>query len=190
MTRGHIEQAPPAEQLPITVAPMRRRHLARVMETEAQVYTRPWTRSLFESELGRPESRCYLIARSGAVVVGHCGVLFQVGEGHVTTIAVDPVFQRRHIATRLMVAQLRAAIGRGATAMTLEVRVGNKPAQELYRRFGFAPAGIRPRYYPDNGEDAIIMWLHDLDGPECAARLASIEATFVVAVDGGGSDEG
>ena len=179
MTRGHIEQAPPAEQLPITIAPMRRRHLTRVMETEAQVYSQPWTRVLFESELARPESRCYLIARSGAVVVGHCGVLFLAGEGHITTIAVDPVFQRRHVAARLLTAQLKAAIGRGAPAMTLEVRVGNRPAQELYRQFGFAPAGIRPRYYPDNGEDAIIMWLHDLDGPECAARVASIEATFV-----------
>lgn len=190
MTRGHIEAAPPAEQLPITIAPMRRRHLTRVMETEAKVYSQPWNRSLFESELGRPESRCYLIARSGAVVVGHCGVLFMVGEGHVTTIAVDPVFQRRHIATRLMVAQMRAAIARGATAMTLEVRVSNQPAQELYRRFGFAPAGIRPRYYPDNGEDAIIMWLHDLDGADVAARLASVEATLVAPGCAGGSNGG
>jgi ribosomal-protein-alanine N-acetyltransferase len=76
----------------------------------------------------------------------------------------------------------RTAVERGATALTLEVRVSNQAAQGLYRRFGFVPAGARKGYYPAdaNGpaEDALVMWLHDLDHPTFAERLATIEATL------------
>lgn len=160
----------------ICVAPMRRRHLKSVLATEAKVYPNPWSMSLYLGELAQPDSRCYLVARSGAVVVGHAGVLFIEDEGHVTTVAVEPAWQRRQVATRLLLAQFRHAIDRGATALTLEVRVGSRGAQELYRRFGFAPAGVRKGYYADSGEDAIIMWVHDLATPQMGERLAAIEA--------------
>ena len=70
----------------------------------------------------------------------------------------------------------RQAIERGATALTLEVRAGNTAAQSLYRRFGFAPAGVRREYYKDSGEDALVMWAYDVDAPAYAERLAAIEA--------------
>lgn len=168
-------EAPPVEQVAITLAPMRRRHLRSVLATERKVYAKPWTMGLFLGELARPESRSYVIARSGAVVVGHAGVLYIADEGHVTTIAVDPDWQRRQVATRLMLFQLRHSAARGAHALTLEVRTSNTGAQELYRRFGFAPAGVRKDYYPDNSEDALIMWAHDIDSPEMAERLATVE---------------
>jgi ribosomal-protein-alanine N-acetyltransferase len=179
-------EAPPVEQVAITLAPMRRRHLRTVLATERTVYPKPWTMALFLGELARPESRSYVIARSGAVVVGHAGVLYIAGEGHVTTIAVDPDWQRRQVATRLMLFQLRHAAARGAHALTLEVRVSNMAAQELYRRFGFAPAGVRKAYYPDNDEDALIMWAHDIDSPAMAERLAAIEGEILgsTALDG------
>ena len=132
--------------------------------------------NLFVGELAKPESRSYLVARSGAVVVGHAGVLFIEDEGHVTTISVDPVWQRRQIATRLLLAQLRRSRDHGATAMTLEVRVANRGAQALYRQFGFAPAGVRKGYYAESGEDALIMWAHDIGTDAMTNRLSSIEA--------------
>jgi ribosomal-protein-alanine N-acetyltransferase len=70
----------------------------------------------------------------------------------------------------------REAISRGATGMTLEVRVGNESAQAMYRRFGFHPAGIRRNYYVETNEDALVMWADDVDGADYAQRLTRIEA--------------
>ena len=71
-----------------------------------------------------------------------------------------------------------AAVARGAKNLTLEVRVGNEPAQQLYRAFGFAPAGVRKGYYAESNEDALIMWANDVDAPAYAQRLASLEAAL------------
>jgi ribosomal-protein-alanine N-acetyltransferase len=75
-----------------------------------------------------------------------------------------------------MAVAARASVTRGCKNLTLEVRVSNHGAQELYRRFGFAPAGVRRGYYPENGEDALVMWANDVDEPEYARRLSDIEA--------------
>lgn len=162
------------ETAPITLAPMRRRHLRTVLAHEKAVYARPWTMGLFLSELQRPETRSYVIARAGAVQVGHCGVLFVEAEGHVTTVVVAPAFQGHRVATRMLAYQFDAAIGRGATALTLEVRTSNHVAQSLYRRFGFVPAGIRRGYYAETGEDALIMWVHDIASPRERARRRAV----------------
>ncbi len=66
----------------------------------------------------------------------------------------------------------------GMTALTLEVGVGNEPAIGLYRRFGLAPAGVRKGYYAETGEDALIMWVHDIDAAEYSERLEQIEGTL------------
>ncbi len=160
----------------ITLAPMRRRHLPVVLEHEAAVYARPWTIGLFESELARPDTRRYVIARVGAVQVGHCGVLYLGDEGHVTTVVVEPSWQRHRVATRMLLYQFADAEARGAHALTLEVRVGNEPARELYRRFGFVPAGIRPGYYAETGEDALIMWAHDIASDDQRRRRTALTA--------------
>lgn len=146
---------------PVHIGPMRRRHLRRVLAIESQVYPSPWGLSLFLSELALRTTRAYVVARIGREVVGYAGIMLAVDEGHVTTIAVDPARQRRRIGTRLMLAIAREAIARGATALTLEVRLSNRGAQALYRRFGFAPVGVRRGYYADTGEDALVMWAHD-----------------------------
>jgi ribosomal-protein-alanine N-acetyltransferase len=97
----------------------------------------------------------------------------------VTTLAVDPQFHRAQVGSRLMLALARTARAWGCTSLTLEVRMGNAPAQELYRRFGFAPAGVRKGYYAETGEDALIMWAHDIDTPAYAERLRGIEEGIV-----------
>src|SRR6266511_2154094 len=142
---------------------MRRRHVRGVLRIEQQVYPRPWTMSLFLSELALRSSRAYFVARVGRDVIGYGGLMMSADDGHITTLAVDPRWQRRQIATRLLLVLAREAIAREARSLTLEVRLSNRPAQELYRRFGFAPVGVRKNYYAETTEDALVMWAHETD---------------------------
>lgn len=164
----------PGDDFEIELAPMRRRHLRRVLEIEAAVYPRPWSFSLFLSELALRGSRAYVVARCDEEVVGYAGLMMALDDAHVTTIAVDPSWHRRHIATRLLLHLADVARERGAAHMTLEVRVGNTEAQNLYRAFGFRPAGIRKGYYAETNEDALVMWADDIGGEPYALRLAEI----------------
>ncbi len=166
--------APPSS---ISISPMRRRHLRAVLRIEERTSSTPWSLGLFLAEVKRPE-RIYLVARQGSTVVGFAGLLFALNEGHVTTIAVEPGVQGGRIGTRLLLELIRGAVARGATAITLEVRASNVAAQALYRRFGFVPAGARKDYYRDPTEDALVLWAHDVDSAEYAARLVEIEASL------------
>jgi len=163
----------------IVVERMRRKHLRQAMPIEDAAYPTSWSRSVFESELDqvRGGSRRYLVARDGREIVGYAGVWIvpdpDGDQAHVTNVVVAPQHRRRGIATLLLVSLAREIIERGCVAWTLEVRSSSEGAQELYRRFGFAPAGIRKNYY-DNSEDAIVMWCHDIDTPEYAARLKEL----------------
>lgn len=155
----------------IVISPMRRRHLDAVLSIEEASHPVPWTRALFEGELHRGD-RHYVVARAGERaerIVGHAGLIAIVDQGHVATIAVDPDERGRGHATRLLLELVEEASRRELDALTLEVRVSNDTAVRLYRRFGFAPAGVRRRYYSD-GEDAIVMWLHDLDSSAVRGR--------------------
>ena len=163
------------EPLTVVITPMKRRHVRSVLRIEEHVYPRPWTSALFLSELALRTTRAYFIARVGKDIVGYAGVMISFEDSHVTTIAVDPAWQRHGIATRLMVALVRESLVRGAQHMTLEVRVSNKGAQDLYRRFGYAPVGVRKNYYPETNEDALVMWVHDIDSPEYARLLTGLE---------------
>ena len=161
---------------PVRIGPMRRRHLAAVLRIERQVYPRPWTVGLYLGELALPASRTYLVARLGSRVVGYGGLMVTLDEGHITTLAVDPALHGHQIGTRLLLQLVSRAVARAARSLTLEVRISNEPAKNLYRKFGFAPAGVRKNYYPEVNEDALVMWAHDVDGPEYARLLARIEA--------------
>jgi ribosomal-protein-alanine N-acetyltransferase len=144
----------------LTTETMRRRHLRRVMEIEEGLYPRPWTHRTFVTEISlmREGARYYLVAYV-----------------HVTNVAVDPDWQGRGVATEIMLDLVILARDRGCLAMTLEVRHTNTAAQQLYRRFGFVPAGIRKKYY-ENKDDAIIMWAHGIDTPEFLERVRLIES--------------
>ncbi|CAB4365354.1 MAG: ribosomal-protein-alanine N-acetyltransferase [Actinobacteria bacterium] len=159
----------------IEVEPLRRRHLAAILPIEQASYPAPWTVGVFQSEieLARTGERHYLIARDGAEVVGYGGLMFVLDDAHVTNIAVAPSRQRQGIATKLLAGLAWEAIARNCHALTLEVRVSNVAAQALYREFGFAPAGVRKKYY-ESVEDAIVMWCNDLALPEYRDHLAEL----------------
>ena len=170
----------------VDVEPMRRRHIRAVVAIEAQVQPRPWTPGLFLSELARDGDRDYVVAKVGGQVVGFGGAMYVLPDAHVTTVAVDPACQRRAIGSHLLARLCRTSIERGATALTLEVRVSNEAALALYHRFGFVPAGARKGYYPPApgtsgpAEDALVMWAHDIDRPEFLERLAAIETALTL----------
>ena len=163
--------------LTVTVQPMRRRHVRSVLRIEQQVYPRPWSSSLFLSELALRSTRAYFVARVGRELVGYAGLMMTLDEAHVTTIAVDPRRHRSKIGTRLMLVLAREAIARGANLLTLEVRMSNAAAKDMYRRFGLGPVGVRKNYYQEVNEDALVMSVHDIDQAEYAALLDSIERT-------------
>jgi [ribosomal protein S18]-alanine N-acetyltransferase len=166
------------EPLVVHIAGMRRRHLRSVLGIESQVYPRPWTMSLFLSELGLRATRAYYVAKVGRDVVGYAGLMVSVGEGHVTTIAVDPAWHRHQIGTRLLLTVSREAIAREVDALTLEVRVSNQAAQAMYQRFGFTSVGIRKGYYAETNEDAVVMWAREIGLPVHARLLDEIEASI------------
>lgn len=165
----------PAAGRAILIGPMRRRHMRGVMAIEQQTSHNPWSQNLFLGELRMPTSRIYNVAVDRQRVLGFCGVMIVADEGHITNIAVAPDARRRGIARRLLGRTVREAIERDVAHLTLEVRVSNHGAQELYRQFGFAPGGIRPRYYQELNEDALIMWAHDVNTPGYADRLEGLD---------------
>jgi [ribosomal protein S18]-alanine N-acetyltransferase len=160
----------------VRIFPFRRRHLRSVVRIEEDAYPRPWSAALFLSELAQRTSRRYTVGNVGPIVVGYAGLMMVEDDGHITTLTVDPGWHHRGIGTVLLLDLARAAPGLGVRHLTLEVRVGNTAAQELYRRFGFGPVGVRKNYYAETGEDAIIMWARDIDSDRYAERLQSIEA--------------
>ena len=121
-------------------------------------------------------ARSYFVARVDGRVVGYGGLMFSLEDAHITTLGVDPAWQRRKVGQRLLVVLANEAVRRGSENLTLEVRVSNAAAQALYRRFGLAPAGIRKGYYVESGEDAIVMWAHGIDGEAYGQRLRRLWA--------------
>ncbi|HNY67189.1 MAG TPA: ribosomal protein S18-alanine N-acetyltransferase [Bacillota bacterium] len=136
-----------------------------VVEIERQSFPIPWSRAAFIDELTRNERALYVVIRDeSGTMVGYGGMWLVCDEAHVTNIAVRSDRRRHGVGTAIMVGLMGFAQSKGADRMTLEVRVSNLPAQELYRGLGFVPAGVRPRYYIDNREDALIMWLDGISG--------------------------
>ncbi len=156
---GPARMARPAR---VRLRELRRRDLRAVTAIEADRNRDPWSRTLFAGELDRPgDDRHWLVASAGVTVVGFGGVMYGAGEAHMLNLAVARAWSGRGIGRRLCEALLTEAAHRAATGFTLEVRASNTGAQALYTSLGFDSAGVRPGYYPD-GEDAVIMWLHDL----------------------------
>lgn len=168
------EPLPP--ELDVRILAMRRRHLRSVLRIEARAYPVPWSMSLFLSELALRSTRAYYVAYVGRQLVGYAGLMMTLDDGHITTIAVDPPWHRHKVGSRLLLALTKEALRRGATSLTLEVRLHNKGAQNLYRKFGFRPVGVRKNYYAETKEDALVMWAEDVATPEYAKLLDSLEA--------------
>jgi [ribosomal protein S18]-alanine N-acetyltransferase len=138
--------------------------LPSVLSIERRSFPTPWSLAMFVLELSKPSGIC-LAATTGQGLVGYLVCSRYADVWHLMNVAVTPERRRAGVATTLIRRLFEEA---GADARyTLEVRTSNAEAIAMYRRFGFRPAGRRRRYYHDNGEDALIMWL------ESSAALAT-----------------
>jgi ribosomal-protein-alanine N-acetyltransferase len=167
----------------LAIEPMTLADLPAVQEIERASFTTPWPAHAYQAELETNKLARYLVVRIGHEVVAYAGVWLLVDEAHITTFAVAPAWRRQRIAERLLVAALDLSIARGAREATLEVRLSNLPARRLYEKYGFRPVGIRPRYYSDDHEDALIMTTEALQSPGMQARLAALGAELVALPD-------
>lgn len=140
---------------------LQERHIASILEIEKLTQTAPWSEQAFRNELGNPQS-VFMVALGDGVVVGYGGFWRCIDEAHITTVSVNPDLQRQGIARKLMKQLLEKAREEGFVCSTLEVRAGNEAAIKLYEKLGYKITATRRGYYPDNKEDAQVMWLYDL----------------------------
>lgn len=144
----------------ITFRNMTADDLDEVMEVEVNSFTIPWSREAFFNELTKNQFAQYLIVEVDQRVVGYCGVWIIIDEAHITNIALLPEYRGMKLGEALMSKVMELVREMGALRMTLEVRVSNVRAQNLYRKFGFVEGAIRKQYYTDNMEDALVMWVN------------------------------
>ncbi len=114
-----------------------------------------------------------------ASIIGFAGLWLMVDEAHVTTIAMHPDFRRLGLGELLLVSLIDISYEIGAKWVTLEVRVSNYTAQNLYRKYGFREEGLRHRYYSDNNEDALIMWTEEIHAPSYKEKFQELKTALL-----------
>jgi len=143
----------------MTIRMLQLRDLSAIEDIERDSYATPWSRSMFAGELSKASSVCLgAFDEETGELIGYLIVSRYVDAWHVMNIAVDPNVRRAGVATALLIRLFELTSGDGRRGYTLEVRVSNTGAINLYERLGFQPRGIRRGYYTDNREDALIMW--------------------------------
>ncbi|HEY8581951.1 MAG TPA: ribosomal protein S18-alanine N-acetyltransferase [Capillimicrobium sp.] len=140
--------------------------LPQVVSIERRAFTTPWSLAMFVLELSKPGGVCLAAVRGAGEegeadprgrVVGYCVCSRYDRVWHLMNVSVDPDCHRQGVA-RALLTELLGRVGGDEARITLEVRPSNEAALRLYEGFGFKAAGRRPRYYQDNGEDALILW--------------------------------
>lgn len=146
-----------------------------VAQLERKIYPQPWSEDAFFEELSR-QNRTYYVVEEDEGIVGYGGVFLVEEDAHIATVAVTEECRGRGIGTRLMLALVEAALEAGAQNLTLEVRLDNYAARNIYQRFGFGPIGIRKDYYRDG--DALVMWATDINDDVYGERLDEIRRSL------------
>ena len=161
-------------EVAITVDRMTVDDLPAVHVIEHESFSTPWPSHAYRQELETNRLAHYIVARVEDQIVGFAGMWLLVDEAHITTFATRTTWRRQGVGERLLLALLELSAARGATEATLEVRPTNIAARRLYEKYGFKVVGVRPRYYSDNNEDALIMTTDSLDGRPMAERIVRL----------------
>lgn len=140
---------------------MLQKDIGAVAELERQCFSEPWSEKSLKESL-ESKSYYFLVAEEADKVVGYMGIAVILEEADVTNIAVSFNYRHRGIAEALMHRMFQDCKEKGIQAMTLEVRVSNEPALQLYKKMGFCSVGIRKNFYQKPVEDAVIMWKYQL----------------------------
>jgi ribosomal-protein-alanine N-acetyltransferase len=144
---------PPA----FVLVPLEHQHISDVLKIEREAFPAPWTEAMFRQEVEEKWLSRSFVALLGEEIVGYVIAWFLRGEVHVLNLAVTKSHQRQGIARGMLRHVIGLASEEACHLITLEVRVSNDAAKLLYLSMGFAPVGIRRRYYHDNDEDALVM---------------------------------
>ncbi|MBC6308935.1 ribosomal protein S18-alanine N-acetyltransferase [Listeria sp. FSL L7-1582] len=132
-----------------------------LLRIETAVFSSPWSEKAFRNEFYTNQFAHYIVAEQNETVIGYAGVWIILDEGHITNVAMHPDQQGKGYGQALLAELLRIAKEQGVTRLTLEVRISNTKAQQLYKKIGFKDGAIRKKYYPDNQEDALVMWVEE-----------------------------
>lgn len=131
-----------------------------VLMIEEDAFDTPWTREAFEHEMTTNLYSHYLVAETEAKeIIGYCGMWVVMDESHITNVAVAERMRGNKVGEGLMREAIRVVTEHNVVLMTLEVRVSNDIAKNLYHKLNFQDGGIRKNYYTDTGEDALVMWV-------------------------------
>ena len=162
-------------RLGLNLRPMTMDDIDVVAQLERKIYPQPWSEDAFVDELSR-ENRAYFVVEEIEEIIGYGGMFLVEEDAHIATVAVTDEYRGRGIGTLLMLALVEVALEAGAENLTLEVRLDNYAARDVYQRFGFAPIGIRKNYYRDS--DALVMWVTDIEGDVYQQRLDEIRRSL------------
>ncbi len=143
---------------PLVFRRMKLDDISNVCSIEKEAFTTPWSEGAFYNELVNNHFAHYMVMEAAEEMAGYAGMWLIMDEAHITNIAVREKYRGYKLGERLVSELMKTASFMGAAKITLEVRVTNHIAQNLYRKLGFRDAGIRKGYYTDNNEDALIMW--------------------------------
>ncbi|MDT8862397.1 ribosomal protein S18-alanine N-acetyltransferase [Alkalihalobacillus sp. MEB130] len=130
-----------------------------VLEVERDSFTTPWDPSIFLNELTTNQFANYLVYEVNGDIIGYCGLWIVMDEAQVTNVAIRSTYRGQGHGERLLRYVISFLKQMGVLKLSLEVRVSNYVAQNLYRKIGFVEGGIRKNYYADNLEDALVMWV-------------------------------
>lgn len=144
---------------PITIREMVQDDIDTVYTIEKNSYSTPWTKEIFYNELMNNAHAFYAVIAYQGDIVGYAGMWVVYDDAQITTIAIDPAFRGKRLGKQLFRYMLQTAYRLEVARLSLEVRVSNVVAQNMYRKFGLVPGGVRKGYYTDNNEDAIVMWV-------------------------------
>ncbi len=137
---------------------MKKDDIEEVYQVEVSAFSEPWSKAAFEKEMKNKLAN-YIVAEDDCgKIVGYIGLWYIIDEAHINNVAVHKEFRGKQIGSALMEYMIENCKKDSIKSITLEVRASNEVAQNLYKKYGFKPGGIRKEYYSDNREDAIIMW--------------------------------
>ncbi len=129
-----------------------------IAEIDKLCFATPWSRDAYARELRANKLAFYIVAEEDNEIIGFAGLWGIIEEGHITNVAVHPAYRNKGLGRTLVSRLIEVAEEYGIDKFTLEVRPSNDAAITLYSKLGFKGVGKRPKYYEDNGEDALIMW--------------------------------
>lgn len=164
----------------LVVDTMRREDIGAIRAIELLSFESTWPEDAFVNELENNGAARYLVARLDGAVVGYAGAWMILDEMHVTAVAVDPALRGLRIGKKLFWHLMNAAVEHGSRWATLEVRETNEVAVGIYHEFGFSRVGVRRKYY-DGKDDALVMWVGDLQTAAYREKLQAIRSRWEAA---------